>query len=438
MTTIHSFLNQKSTDIFRTAGLGIQKPIEDIDFLTHIPSPLQSFLQDILLPPLPSFNSSSGSSKENNERTITALISHRVNQFEVSTRQHLLSLCHTLLQSNQDAAIVEESIEEILSFIRNVIDAVLHLLYQHCAYSLDMIPIKKSENGNNVDNGQEQQQQQHEGRKVLYEYIVKNGDFRTLPFYLLEDLVDSLPTQTIQLFWNYGPYVWLNDLLCKLPPPFHQCNKKDQEDPTTKNEKSMSAFLQSQKLDLYTRGQYKILKLSKQLLNQLSVASSNVQAQFAGQVSMTLASILPMDDKSGTNNLGFYNTESIVEYESLNDWYKSNNQMDESSSTTSNKNSTISIGSRGNGSGRNKNTNGTNSTTTTLNYDFYQSFWELQRHFTEPDKLIPSEKKGKSAVNANSGWFERMGLFVKRTEAVLGAFEGNKFPNRLVKDMKKR
>ena len=421
MTTIHSFLNQKSTDIFRTAGLGIQKPIEDIDFVTHIPSPLQSFLQDILLPPLliPSFNSNNDSSNENNKRTFTTQISHRVNQFEVSIRQHLLSLCQTLLQSNQDAAIVEESIEEILSFTRNVIDVVLHLLYQHCAYSLDLKQIKKGENGD--EEGEEQ------GRRVLYEYIVKNGDFRTLPFYMLEDLVDALPTQTIQLFWNYGPYVWLNDLLCKLPPPFHRRND-------AKNEQSMSTFLQSQNLDLYTRGQYKILKLSKQLLNQLSAASSNVQAQFAGQVSMTLASILKMDDKSGTNNLGFYNTESIVEYESLNDWYKSNKQMDELSSNTSNKKSTSSIVG---GSGRGKNTIGTNSTTT-LNYDFYQCFWELQRHFTEPNKLIPSEKKSKTAANVDSGWFERMGLFVKRAEAVLGAFEGNKFPNRLVKDMKKR
>ncbi len=409
MTSINSLLRQSSADVFHTAGLGLQKPIEDVDFLSHIPthSPLQSFLHNILLPPLPPPTTTTTTA--NHEADI---VNERIDQFEVSVRQHLLSLSTILLQSNQDAAIVEETIEEILSYTRTVIDVVLHILYQHCTMSLGIL----------VSSSEQQQDAAAAAagfaeKKRLYAYIIKSIFFRTLPFYLLQDLVDSLPTQTIQLFWNYGPYLWLNDLLCKLPPPFHTTTNKI-------NPKSMKQFIQDENIMLFTqKGQLQILALSKQLLTQ--GGGSNIQAQFAGQVMMTLASVFPMDEKSGTNNLGYYNTESVVEYETLNDWYKSN-----TSSTTTETSVTSKSGKNNNRNGASKNV----STTTTSNYNFYETFWKLQHHFTEPAYLIK-----KDVIDAKGNrWPERMGIFVKHVDTVLDAFEENTFPNRLVKDMKKR
>lgn len=407
MTTINSFLKHTSTDVFRTAGLGTQKSIANVDFLTHIPSPLASFVQSLLLP-LPSSLSLSSSSKDGNsngpDKNISSLVSHRVDQFDLSIRQHLLSLCNTVLQSNQDsdAAIVEETIEEILSFARNVIDVTLHFLYQYCAYSLS-IPSMNTKHEHDIQNDDIHNNEQ---TKLLYGLILKTDRFRALSFVLLDDLVDSLPTQTLHIFWNHGPDKWLNELLCKLPP-------------SLRNNSQMRQFIHDENLDLLTKGKFIILQFSRKMLNQLSVASSNLQAQFAGQVTMTLASILPMDDKSGTNNLGVCNTESIVEYESLNDWFTSNNQskMDHKSK---------------NKGTRSRNAAGVQST---LNYNFYESFWELQRDFTESDLLIFNEKKGDAL---NDRWNGQVVSFIKRTQTVLGAFEGNEFPTRLVKEMKKR
>ena len=48
MATVNSFLRHNSKDLFLEAGRGTQKSIEDEDFLTHIPSPLQEQIQQLL------------------------------------------------------------------------------------------------------------------------------------------------------------------------------------------------------------------------------------------------------------------------------------------------------------------------------------------------------------------------------------------------------
>ena len=131
----------------------------------------------------------------------------------------------------------------------------------------------------------------------------------------------------------------------------------------------------------------------------------NAQAQFAGQIIMTLASIFPLSERSAINVLGVFNVDNVVKFETLDDWYKTNSNGDDNS-------------------GKKK--------TGALNYDFYKTFWSVQNNFTDPSTLLPKEVSN----NIDGEWNKKIGVFVNNVELVLGAFESNSFPNRLVKDLK--
>ena len=147
MTTVNSFLNNKSKDVFEAAALGTQRPIEDRDFLSYVPDPLSSFVQKALagtryntMETKPKSGegdnggiTNSNSAKDTAPTPAPATKKHRlVDEYRLSTRSHLLSLTNTLLESNSDAAIVEETVEELLHFIRNVIDVCLTSLKDFC------------------------------------------------------------------------------------------------------------------------------------------------------------------------------------------------------------------------------------------------------------------------------------------------------------------
>lgn len=272
-----------------------------------------------------------------------------------------MSLANTLLREaqNNDAAIVQETIEDLLSFIRNVIDVFLHMI--HFA---------------NADGNDD-------SCKYKYSKIVQVKTFVEIPFLLLEDLAETLPIQTVQLFWNYGPSKWLNELLCK-PQMFN----------------AMTKLI--------------VIRLCNKLLKHLSVSSSNTQAQFAGQILVMLASIFPLSERSGVNVLGKFNVDNVVEFESFEDWFRSRS----SGKGNSNSNAAAKGVARSMGS--------------TLEHKFYEQFWTLQKNFTDPSTLVPKD-------NADvSGWDGIMNVFITNVETVLGAFESNTFPSRLVKDLKNR
>lgn len=367
-----------SKDVFQAAARGTQKPIQDKDFLHHIPEPLQSlrFIQT-----LKKIESESPPST-----AVPLSPSELIDEFEISTREHVLSLSHIILQSNQDAAIVEETIEDLLSFIRNVIDVILHILYNHVTNSASDV-----NSGDDNDGDKE--------RSELYAKLIASINFRKIPFLILEDLIDALPTQTIICFWNYGPSMWLNDILCKNPLQILNL-------PTNGKIKMEDVTL------FHQTSQYCVLRFCNKLLKNLSIAGSNSQAQFAGQITMTLASVFPLSERSGMNVLGAFNVENVVEYESLDEWLKTNN--DNASSGKSSGNDKVGRGG-------------------SLNYDFYKTFWALQDTFSDPTTLLKFDSVG------GSGWNESgMEAFVKNVEIVLGAFEANKFPSRLIKDLKHR
>ena len=217
-----------------------------------------------------------------------------------------------------------------------------------------------------------------------YSKVVRVRTFVQIPFLLLEDLVETLPIQTVQLFWNCGPSKWLNGLLCK-PELFTQMTKLI------------------------------VIRLCNKLLKHLSVSSSNTQAQFAGQIIVMLASVFPLSERSAVNVLGRFNVDSVVQFESLEDWFKSNGANKGHSNR-----SAAGRSAAGAGAGA------------TLNHSFYEKFWTLQKTFTDPSMLVPKDNSDAS------GWNAVMNAFKNNVETVLGAFESNTFPSRLVKDLNNR
>lgn len=273
----------------------------------------------------------------------------KVDNFEISTRSKLLSLVQTLLGANtsDDLALIQESIEDVLQFIRGVIDYCVCLA-------------KKPNLG------------------------INTAQLRKLPFLLLEDAVDTLPTSLVQIIWRYGAASWLETILCKHGSPFfHQGSR------------------------------YCLIRMCNKLLENLSVSAQDEAAHFAGEISMILASVFPLSERSAVNVLGAFHVDAKyqVEYETVDEWMSGGGghtgQPDASS-----------VG--GNGKGKK----------VALNYGFYSKFWGIQKLLTDPRTLIPK--------NANPQWNQNIDSFVMDVRDVLGTFEGYHFNEDLVKHLKTR
>ena len=332
----------------------------------------------------------------------------RVDQFEIAARSHLLSLIDQLLQSQSQSQasqskgqgqsqsqspVVQQSIQEILKYIRGVIDFVLLV----CSTN-----------------------------SKQYSHI-NTVQMRKLPFLLLEDAVDTLPTSILQTFWKYGPATWLQSILC---------NKKQHDHPSASASPSVTVadtiFHQNQ------GSKYCLIRMCNKILKNLS-GSTNAQdeaAQFAGEISMVLASVFPLSERSAVNVLGAFHTDEKyqVEYEALGEWLE--NSRGSSSGT--------SVGASGSGFGKGSNstiTSGTsnsnsnsNSNSTTaqagkgggayaLNYGFYSKFWSLQKQFTNPKQLLP-RTNAQGTQNLNPQWNPHMDGFLMDLRDVLSTFEG--------------
>lgn len=267
----------------------------------------------------------------------------KVDAFEVATRSHLLEMVKDLLAANtkKDIALVQESIQDILTFTRNVID--------FCVY------LSKTEKD------------------------VNSAQLKKLPFVLLEDIVETLPTSLVQIIWRFGGSYWLRNILCKNSELFHQGSK------------------------------FCLIRMCNQLLKNLSVNSQDDAAHFAGEISMTLASVFPLSERSAVNVLGAFHTDAKyqVEYESIEEWMEG---------------------------AKVENANGSQSTLSkeqkvALNYGFYSKFWSIQKIFTNPKDLIPK---------TNQKWSENTERFIMDLLDVLNAFEGNQFSPDLIKRLQSK
>jgi len=304
-------------------------------FISTLPNPLPQFCKD-------------ATDTDTDTNTTAA---EKVDDFEIATRSHLLTLVQTLLQANStdDHAVLEESIEEILIFIRGTIDFTFFIV-------------------------------------KIDDQDINTAQLRKLPFLLLEDAVDTLPLHVLQIVWQYGPSTWLQTL-CK-----------------NENNTCTTLFHQGSK--------YCLIRMCNKLLKNLSTNAQDEAAQFAGEISMILASVFPLSERSAVNVLGAFHVDGKyqVEYETLDEWLE---------------------GSSGN-SGGGGSTGPAKKRNLALNYDFYSKFWGVQRTFTDPKDLLP-----RNNPNA-SGWNQNMERFVKDLQDVLGAFEGHGFKADLVKHLKTR
>ncbi len=334
----------------------------------------------------------------------------RVDNFEISTRSHILQIIQTILEANavMDIAVLEESVEEILIFIRGIIDFCLFV--SHAAELEKMNKDKKDGNGDGKEEGDDENMTMH--RQLC---AMDSSQFRKLPFLLLEDTVDTLPTSIIQVIWKYGPATWLQTLLCS-------SSNASSGNSNSNNTVSVSLFHQGSK--------YCLIRMCNRLLKNLSVDAHDNQvggAQFAGEISMILASVFPLSERSAVNVLGAFHVDNVVEYETLDEWL--------SCHKNGNGNSGGGI-SAANGNGNANISSATNKIA--LNYDFYSKFWGLQRIFTDPKDLVPKVNATATTASNATPWNEHMQRFFSHLEQVLEVFEGHTFSADMIKDLSAR
>jgi len=380
MTDVISALGASSASatLFCKAASGNIRNITDGDMYTNpsvftssLPSPIKQYtieflssiqeqLTTAMLPEISSQNNAS-------------LISQKVDKLEVSIRSYVLSTTSSLLDNIavNDEALTEESMEELLKFVRAAIDLCHHIL--HFASLCNETPKDKH----------------------LYEsYRDMDSDhIRKLPFLLLEDVVDTLPISAVQLFWKFGPSQWLQPLLCNNQP-----------------------YKYKFKIGLFTpKSKYCLIRLCNRLLKNLSVHSQDEAAQFAGEISITFANVFPLSERSAVNVLGAFHVESVVDFENSEEWLRRNSGTKPRENEEQKNNVFV------------------------LDYQFYSDFWDVQRNFTDPQKLLPKTTAAAIATAKKQDippWNHLMEDFSRKVRTIFSAFEGHSFSKDVEKHLK--
>jgi len=311
---------------------------------------------------------------------VSTSAAQRVDDIEIATRSHVLFRIQNILRANasSDLANLEQSIAELLVYIRGAIDFCLfvaqHVDKAHKSVAEDD---SKSTFLNNICS-------------------LDCAQFRKLPFLLMEDTVDTLPTSIIQIVWKYGLSIWLQSLLCVTTSP------------PTENK------------TFHLGSKYCLIRMCNRLLKNLSVDAHDDQvggAEFAGEISMMLASVFPLSERSAVNVLGAFHVDNIVQFESFEEWMASNKDKSSGESAAAH----------------------VNPKKIALNYDLYSKFWGLQNFFTNPKDLVP---KGNTASGSSAGspksWNDNMDKFFSHLEEVLEVFEGHPFSADSIKKLSAR
>ncbi|EED89365.1 predicted protein [Thalassiosira pseudonana CCMP1335] len=180
---------------------------------------------------------------------------------------------------------------------------------------------------------------------------------KKLPTILLQDTTTSLPLSTTQILWSAIPHL----------SPFH---------PTT----GYSSTALCHPL-LFTPGSsLNLLRICNHLL-KLSSSSIGKDAEFAGSVMVTLARVFPLSERSALNVLGSFNVGSVVGFEGEEERNHHHHSL--------------------------------------IGYDFYKTFWGVQKVFTDPSSTILASRGGlkqSEALQAYDG-------FVADVKTILGALE---------------
>lgn len=270
-----------------------------------------------------------------------SFVSNRSDHFEILTRSHVLEITEKILDAfkSNDEAIIEEGMVELISFIRSVIDFSLYIAKR------SNLKDAKNDEWSDMDSAQ----------------------MRKVPFLLLEDSFDSLPLSLTRILWTYGPAEWLPNI-CDETLLFNQGSK------------------------------YVLIRVANKLLKSLSVNAENQAASFAGEISMTLAAVFPLSERSAVNVLGSFHTDNIVKFESMEEWIEKKGSEKEQQELV-------------------------------MNYDFYSKLWGVQQTFTNPKELLPL---------GSTNWNENLDNFLEEVKFIFSLFEGRKFKSDLIKHLNAR
>ena len=222
-------------------------------YLSSLSEPLKSYAIKALSP--------SEDTTATNDDTTT---NKRLDELEISTRSHLLTLVeqlHSISSGNEDEHAISSAIETILDYLNSVTLLCLHVTRHHSTST-----------------------------SQYYKHLTNISIIKKLPFLLLEDTIDSLPLQHIQTIWSSPNY------------------------PT----KTISTLTTSHKLTsplIFTApSKLILLRICNKILKLLS--NSNVDCEFAGTIMILLTKVFPLSERSAINVLGSFNVRNETLFES--------------------------------------------------------------------------------------------------------------------------
>ena len=229
-------------------------------YLSSLSEPLKSYALKAFSPP----PTTSEDTTANNDDTAT---NKRLDELEISTRSHLLTLVeqlHSITNDNDDQQDISLAIETILDYLNSVTLLCLHVTRYHTSTSTTSTQ--------------------------YYSHLTNISIIKKLPFLLLEDTIDSLPLNHIQTIWSSSSY------------PTKTISSLTSQNKLT----SPNIFTAPSKLIL--------LRICNKILKLLS--NSNVDTEFAGTIMILLTKVFPLSERSAINVLGSFNVRNETVFES--------------------------------------------------------------------------------------------------------------------------
>eukprot|EP00804_Cyclotella_cryptica_P007506 CCRYP_010614-RA/>CCRYP_010614-RA protein AED:0.34 eAED:0.34 QI:0/-1/0/1/-1/1/1/0/473 len=335
------------------------------DILTSLSEPLRSYALTAFPPDIDDDNNSDGDmrrqegSKDDDDKS-KSIASRRLDGLEISLRSHALHLVEELMQQADDSAEFHTALETLLHFLKDV-----------TFFTVDLVQLVAASNDNTRS-------------KLPQSYSNATAQiFLRIPMTLLSDMTAALPISTVQRLWssvpNWSPFHPRSGYVSHLCHP--------------------STFIPLNKMLL--------LRICNHLLKCCS--NRDVDAEFAGSVMTTLAHVFPLSERSAMNVLGSFNVDNVTGWEGEEEFQRGRRLRG--------------VAVAGEGSGGqgeesmevdDESGGGTAAEVgNPMGYDFYSTFWGVQKVFTDPPGTILSP----------NGGFEAFENFIKHIKTILAAFE---------------
>ena len=231
----------------------------------------------------------------------------------------------------------------------------------------------------------------HASNPALYPQLSSDGNtnnnhnlilLKKLPFLLLEDTIDSLPLNHIQTLWGGGP---------------------SSSYPTLCISSYMTMSLLCSPTLFITPSKFILLRICNKLLKNLS--NRDVDSNFAGSIMIMMAKVFPLSERSAVNVLGSFNVVNETVFEDEDEFNNGKLQHAEKEKSGS---------------------SGSSNTKDSIGYDFYKTFWGVQKIFTDPQNTILSSSRmggggGRPTQKEAANTYNK---FVKDITSILVTLEG--------------